>query len=126
MKEVLINLLSNAIKYSPAGGDVHVRMLLEEGNLRIEVQDPGIGIPAEHQAKLFQAFYRVDNSATASIPGTGLGLVIAKAIVEHHGGRIGFASEAGKGTTFHLLIPVRRELDSRQIGRQMGTMAEGA
>ncbi len=126
MKEVMINLVSNAIKYSPDGGRVRVALRLEEGNLRIEVQDQGLGIPAEHQAKLFQAFYRVDNSATALIPGTGLGLVIVKAIVEHHGGRIWFESEVGKGTTFHLLIPVRREIGAQQKGSQMGSMAEGA
>ena len=106
MKEVLINLISNAIKYSPKGGEVRVRMLLEEANLRIEVQDEGIGIAKEDQARLFEPFYRVD--PTASIPGTGLGLAISKAIVERHDGKVWFKSEAGKGTTFFLLIPVRR------------------
>jgi two-component system phosphate regulon sensor histidine kinase PhoR len=126
MKEVMLNLVSNAIKYSPAGGRVRISMRLVEGNLRIEVQDQGVGIPPEHQAKLFQAFYRVDNSATASIAGTGLGLVIVKAIVEHHGGQVGLVSSPGEGTTFHVLIPVRREIARDEIGRQMGSMAEGA
>src|SRR5262249_55603616 len=122
LKEVMINLISNAIKYSPAGGDVNVRMKVDEANLRIEIQDHGIGIPKEHQSKLFEAFYRVDSSHTASIPGTGLGLTIVKAIVEHHGGRTWFESEVGKGTTFFLLIPARREIKRGEPGSEIGTM----
>jgi signal transduction histidine kinase len=125
LKEVMINLISNAIKYSPAGGKVWVRMRLEEGNLRLEIQDQGIGISPEHREKLFQAFYRVDSSSTAQIPGTGLGLVIVKAIVEHHGGRIWLESAPGQGTTFFVLIPGRREVGRDQLGRQMGSFAEG-
>jgi PAS domain S-box-containing protein len=122
LKEVMINLISNAIKYSPAGGDVNVRMKMDESNLRIEVQDHGIGIPKEHQPKLFEAFYRVDSSHTASIPGTGLGLTIVKAIVEHHGGRCSLESEVGKGTTFSLLIPARREIKRGELGSEIGSM----
>lgn len=109
MKEVMINLLSNAIKYSPNGGHVWVRMAREESNLRIEVQDEGIGMAKENIPQLFQAFYRVDASATTQVPGTGLGLVIVKAIVEKHGGKIWVESELGKGTTFCLLIPIQHE-----------------
>jgi len=123
LKEVMINLISNAIKYSPAGGNVDVRMRLDESNLRIEVQDHGIGIPKEHQSKLFEAFYRVDSSHTAAIPGTGLGLTIVKAIVEHHGGRCWFDSEVGKGTTFSLLIPARHEIKRGELGSEIGSMA---
>jgi PAS domain S-box-containing protein len=123
LKEVMINLISNAIKYSPTGGEVNLRMKMDESNLRIEVQDHGIGIPKEHQSKLFEAFYRVDSSHTASIPGTGLGLTIVKAIVEHHGGRCWFESEVGKGTTFFLLIPARREIKRGELGSEIGSMA---
>ena len=122
MKEVMINLLSNAIKYSPQGGAIHVRLAVEDNNLRIEIADPGIGIPKEHHGRLFQAFARVDSSATAEIPGTGLGLVIVKAIVELHGGRIWFESEPGHGTTFFLLIPIRREIDRTEMGQHLGSM----
>ena len=80
----------------------------------------------ENQARLFQAFYRVDSSHTAEIPGTGLGLVICKAIVEHHGGRIWLESEVGKGTTFYILIPLRKEVPRHEVGSQLGSMAEGA
>ncbi len=123
LKEVMINLISNAIKYSPAGGDVDLTMRVDEANLRIDVQDHGIGIPKEHQSKLFEAFYRVDSSHTASIPGTGLGLTIVKAIIEHHGGRCWFESEVGKGTTFSLLIPARREIKRGEPGSEIGSMA---
>jgi len=126
MKEVMINLVSNAIKYSPKGGTVWVRMGYDASNLMIEIQDEGMGISKENQARLFQAFYRVDGSHTAEIPGTGLGLVICKAIVEHHGGRIWVESEFGKGTTFYILIPLRREIPQSELGSQLGSMAEGA
>ena len=123
LKEVMINMISNAIKYSPMGGDVNVRMRMDESNLRIEVQDHGIGIAKEHLSKLFEAFYRVDSSHTAAIPGTGLGLTIVKAIAEHHGGRTWLDSEVGKGTTFFLLIPARREIKRGELGSELGTMA---
>jgi two-component system OmpR family sensor kinase len=123
LKEVMINLISNAIKYSPQGGDVNLRMKMDESNLRIEVQDHGIGIAKEHQSKLFEAFYRVDSSHTAAIPGTGLGLTIVKAITEHHGGRCWFESDVGKGTTFFLLIPARKEIRRGELGSELGSMA---
>jgi PAS domain S-box-containing protein len=123
MKEVMINLVSNAIKYSPKGGRVWIRMGSDGTNLKIEIQDEGIGIPKEHQSKLFQAFYRVDSSHTAEIPGTGLGLVIVKAILEQHGGKISFESDFGKGTTFYILVPIRRVIKQGEIGSELGSMA---
>ncbi len=126
LKEVMLNLIGNAIKYSPNGGRVSIRLGLEESNLRIDIQDQGIGIAAENLPKLFQAFYRVDSSHTSEIPGTGLGLVIVKAIIEHHGGKIWVESELGKGTRVSFLIPVRREISASEVGRQLGSMAEGS
>jgi signal transduction histidine kinase len=124
LKEVTVNLISNAIKYSPKGGKVWVRMFLDGANLRVEIKDQGIGVAKEHLPKLFEAFYRVDSSHTAEIPGTGLGLVIVKAIVEHHGGRVWIDSELGQGTTVGFLLPVRRELNPAEMGRDLGSMAE--
>lgn len=109
IREVLINLISNAVKYSPNGGRVGVRMRRAEGNVRIEVQDEGIGISREHQEKLFQMFYRVDSSLTYEVSGTGLGLAIVKAIAEHHGGRVWVESEPGRGSTFFVLLPIRAQ-----------------
>ncbi len=124
MKEVMVNLISNAIKYSPKGGEVRVRLRREEANLRIDVRDQGVGIPREHQPKIFEAFYRVDTSYTAEIPGTGLGLVIVKAIVEHHGGSVSFESDVGKGTTFTVLLPIRGEIPREERAKDMGSMAQ--
>jgi PAS domain S-box-containing protein len=109
MKEVTINLVSNAIKYSPTGGRVWVRMNVVENNLRIAVQDEGIGISKEDQPKVFEQFYRVDSSLTSAVPGTGLGLSIVQAIVEAHGGKVELESEPGKGSTFTVWLPVRTE-----------------
>ncbi|HEX7901995.1 MAG TPA: ATP-binding protein [Planctomycetota bacterium] len=125
LKEVMVNLISNGIKYSPKGGKVWVRMFLEGSNLKIQVQDQGIGIAKENIPNLFQAFYRVDSSHTAEIAGTGLGLVIVKAIVEHHGGRIWVDSEIGQGSVISILLPVLHELNTSELGRQLGSMAEG-
>ncbi len=124
MKEVVVNLVSNAIKYSPRGGKVWVRMRRDGQNLRIEVQDQGIGIPREDQDKLFQAFSRGESSHAAGIPGTGLGLVIAKAIVELHDGKIWFESEQGRGTTFFVLVPWRTEIKRGEIGSDLGSLAD--
>jgi signal transduction histidine kinase len=110
MKEAVINLVSNAVKYSPNGGNVDIRMDVFENNLRISVKDEGMGIPKEHIPNLFEQFYRVDSSMTTSIQGTGLGLTIVKGIVEAHNGKITVESEVGKGSTFIILLPIRRQI----------------
>lgn len=107
IKEVLINLVSNAVKYSPAGGEVKVKICKEEGVLRIDISDQGIGIPEEHLGKIFDQFYRVDSSLTAQISGTGLGLAIVKSMVEAHSGTIRVASTPGEGSTFSVFLPIR-------------------
>jgi NtrC-family two-component system sensor histidine kinase KinB len=110
---VLRNLLSNAIRYAPAGSEVLVRALgssSDQGDneaspaseVRWEVVDQGPGIPAEHQGALFEKFYRVPGTAQS---GSGLGLFIAKGLVEAHGGRISLHSEPGQGTTFWFTVP---------------------
>jgi signal transduction histidine kinase len=104
--QLLNNLLSNGVKFTPDGGTVTVRTRTEEGMAVIEVEDTGMGIPAEEQDKLFERFFRSSVAHRRSIEGTGLGLVIAKAIAERHGGRIGFESEVGKGTTFRVELPL--------------------
>ncbi len=108
-EQVLNNLLSNACKFSPSGSSIDIEMsLLDERNLRLTVQDYGIGIPNEFRDMMFKKFAQVDSSDTRSKGGTGLGLSITKAIVEKFGGRIDFESTVGKGTKFIVDLPIYR------------------
>ncbi len=104
--QLLDNLVSNAIKFTPHGGDVRVSVTSAEGGVRLEVTDTGIGIASDEQRHLFERFFRSSAASERQIQGTGLGLYIARAIVEAHGGEISFESEAGRGTAFRIDMPV--------------------
>ena len=104
--QVLDNLVSNAIKFTPEGGDVHVSVARSNGAVRLEIADTGIGISRAEQHRLFERFFRATTAAERHIPGTGLGLYIARAIVEAHGGSISVESEPGRGTSFRIDMPV--------------------
>jgi len=106
IEQLLTNLLSNAIRYSPNGGTIRVRASQEGGRAILSVTDPGIGIPPEQVKKLFQPFFRCDPDVT--VGGTGLGLYIAKAIAEAHGGSISVISQPGKGSSFSVALPLQR------------------
>lgn len=106
MEELLYNLCDNAIRYNNAGGSVEVCVKREqqgrEKRIVLSVADTGIGIPKEHQNRIFERFYRVDKSRSKSTGGTGLGLAIVKHIVAKHDARLELESEAGKGTTISV------------------------
>ncbi|MEW6511594.1 MAG: ATP-binding protein [Bacteroidota bacterium] len=103
---VITNLVSNALKYTDPGGSVTVRAREDGGSVRIDVQDTGHGIPREHLERIFDKFVQVKRAADATPGSVGLGLAIAKEIVEVYGGRIWAESEPGKGSTFSFLLPV--------------------
>lgn len=105
IQQVLQNLLNNAIKFSHPNGVVQLTCKKEKTQLIYAIQDHGVGIPAHQQARVFEKFFRADNAVDAGA-GTGLGLYIAKSIVEAHGGKIWFESEEGKGTTFYFSLPL--------------------
>lgn len=104
LREVLSNLIENAIKYTPAG-EVVVDVNGDEGHVVISIADSGIGIPAEDIPHLFQKFYRVDNSDTREIGGTGLGLYLCRRLIEAMNGRIWVESEYKHGSTFFVEVP---------------------
>jgi signal transduction histidine kinase len=106
MEQAILNLYSNAIKYSPEHASVTIRLLDNEKDVTIEVEDTGFGISEKSLQHIFEKFYRVtDNDKVMDITGSGLGLALVKEIVEIHGGKIKVKSELGKGSTFSLALP---------------------
>jgi signal transduction histidine kinase len=110
--QVIGNLLSNASKYTPEGGliTITVATAAEDGFLQVSVSDTGVGISTEDQAKLFNRFFRAKSASLTEASGAGLGLHIARALVELHGGRIWLESELGKGSAFHVTLPIANDL----------------
>jgi signal transduction histidine kinase len=108
LTQVLLNLVGNAIKFTDAG-EVRVSAQAVNGNFNVSVADTGPGIPADQLTRVFEQFHQVDSSNTKAKGGTGLGLAISKQIVEMHGGRIWVESTLGKGSTFHMELPIRAE-----------------
>ena len=117
MREIMGNLISNAIKYTPAGGSIYVNVRGDGDRVLINVTDTGIGISAEDLGHIFQKFYRVDNSDTRTIGGTGLGLHIVKQRVEAMGGKVWAESAFGEGSTFYVSLPriTNDEYEKRMI-----------
>ncbi|HET9252729.1 MAG TPA: HD domain-containing phosphohydrolase [Candidatus Eisenbacteria bacterium] len=110
LRRVLLNLGSNAIKFMPeSGGHVTFRVEPEERGVRLEVEDTGIGLAPEELTKVFDKFYQVYRSDSRHYPGVGLGLSVAKSIVEWHGGEITVESERGRGSRFTVHLPQQRE-----------------
>ena len=107
VRQVVLNLLSNAVKFTPEGGRVEVRALLEDAFVKISVSDTGAGIAPGDQAKIFEAFSQVGTDKARKHEGTGLGLTLTQRFVELHGGEISVESTVGKGSTFAFTLPVR-------------------
>ncbi|TAN69518.1 MAG: HAMP domain-containing protein [Magnetospirillum sp.] len=105
LRQILHNLLSNAVKFTEAG-EVRLRVSRSGVDVRFEVQDTGAGIPESMQAAIFEKFRQVDSFLTRSHGGTGLGLTLARHLVELMGGTIGLVSKLGEGTTFHFILPI--------------------
>ena len=105
MQQVITNLVSNSIKYTNDGGTV--RVIIEDTNDSgiIHVEDSGIGIPQENLKRIFERFYRTDKSRNRKTGGAGIGLTIAKAIVQAHKGKLTVESEEGKGSRFTVVLP---------------------
>jgi signal transduction histidine kinase len=118
VEQVLRNLLDNAVKYSPQGGLVVVRGEVDEGEVVISVADQGVGIAPEHLNRLFEKFFRVESGLGRHVVGSGLGLPIARTIVESHGGRIWAESQVGEGSTLYFTLPLRGP--SQELGEHTG------
>jgi PAS domain S-box-containing protein len=105
LHDVISKLISNAIRYSPNGGDIVLGARQDEESVTLWVKDEGIGIPREALVKVFDRFYRVDNTDRRSTGGVGLGLALVREIVRAHGGRVWVESTAGTGSTFYIALP---------------------
>lgn len=104
--QVLFNLVENAVRFTPEGGEVTIAAERHNGSVHISVSDTGVGIGQEHLPRLFERFYRVDPARSREDGGTGIGLAIARSVVEAHGGHIHAQSEPGRGSTFTFDLPV--------------------
>jgi len=104
LRHILSNLLTNALKYSPPGNPVEFGLTCAAGQVMFRIQDHGLGIPPEDQARLFETFHRARN--VRNIPGTGLGLTIVKRAVDLHGGTIEVDSQVDMGTTVTVRLPI--------------------
>ena len=107
IRQLILILVDNAVKYTPEHGRISVCVQEDRGSVKLSVSDTGIGIAPEHQERIFERFYRVDKARSRRMGGNGLGLAIAREIVEAHGGSIAVESEPGKGTTFHIRLKAR-------------------
>src|SRR3989339_357390 len=106
IQQVFENLLDNALKFSTPGSKINIGANFENNQVTFFVKDNGVGIPLANQSKIFARFYRADNATKIDNTGTGLGLYIAKGIIEYHHGKIWFESKEGKGSTFYFSLPL--------------------
>ena len=126
LMQVLSNLLSNAAKFSPPGADVLIRVLGSPTTMRVEVQDFGAGIPEKFRSRIFEQFAQADHSASRRFEGTGLGLNIARKLIEAMNGAIGFSTEMGHGTVFHFELPRVEDALVAELPRQTPVSETGS
>jgi two-component system phosphate regulon sensor histidine kinase PhoR len=105
VRTILTNLVDNALKYTPAGGRTTIRGIAEDAVVVLEIQDTGIGIAPNDQARIFERFYRADKARSRELGGTGLGLSIVKHLSQAFGGSVSVESQPGKGATFRVTLP---------------------
>jgi len=108
LQMAIANLIKNAIDYTPVRGRVRITSSIEGNAVKVAIKDTGVGIPQQQQKRIFSKFFRGDNAIRMQTEGTGLGLYLAKNIIEKHGGKVWFESEEGKGTTFWFTLPITR------------------
>lgn len=108
IRQVIMNFLDNAIYYSPEGKQIIVKLAIEDGEAVLRVVDTGLGVPAAAAKKLFTKFYRADNARRQRPDGTGIGLYLAKKVIDGHHGNIVFTSEEGRGSTFGFRLPIKK------------------
>jgi signal transduction histidine kinase len=106
LQQVLINLIDNAVKYSKPGQPVTLDLEWSDRDAQIRVCDRGVGIPLQHQSRIFERFYRCEEDRCRTTGGSGLGLAIVKTLVEEMGGRVSVRSTLGEGSTFSVLLPL--------------------
>jgi signal transduction histidine kinase len=123
MRQILINLLSNAVKFTPDGGRVRVSSSLKNGCLAIAVSDTGIGIAAEDIPKVMTSFGQVESKVSRKYEGSGLGLPLAKHLIELHGGSLSIESQVDVGTTVTVMLPSSRIVLQRPVVRAIHAQA---
>lgn len=116
ISQVLLNLIDNAVKYSSPGSNVYVRLFFSAERATIEIRDEGQGIPAEDLPRIFERFYRVEKARSTRFGGRGLGLSIAKHLIDAHGGELTAESEFGKGSKFTITLPRQADWDGVDEG----------
>lgn len=127
LKQILLNLIGNALKFTPRDGEVRVSVRANvepDGRCEFSVEDTGVGIPADQLDVIFESFRQVDGSHTRNYSGVGLGLAIARQLVERHGGEISVTSELGKGSVFSFWLPRDQAIGGRPV-RQQAEEPEG-
>lgn len=105
LRIALVNIINNAFRYTPKGGNISIRLLSKKTFCEIQIEDNGVGIPLDHQNRIFSKFFRAKNAAVINTSGSGLGLYITKNIIDRHKGKIWFVSQEGRGTIFFINLP---------------------